>query len=163
MTDYAYPIPVHAAIQFVTDFIPNPFVSTTSDIMRALLYASGYFSDFADKFNVDWDDVEPRIEAGTGWVLLVQIPTESRGRRKIVPISKIAQYLPPPYRSIGVVEEEYGIPGSIKPYEISQWVLLLSHFPNSKNLACGLNSVGSQAPSQLAEFVKLFFSWTYIS
>jgi hypothetical protein len=116
LTDYAYPVPVHAAPQFVTDFVPNPLVSTTTDVQRALLYASGYFTDFAEKFDVDWDEVERRIDAGGGYVLLIRIPP---GTRRVVPISKLARFLPQPYRSVGLLESEYGVTASVRPSEIA--------------------------------------------
>jgi hypothetical protein len=119
LTDYAYPVPVHAAVQFVTDFVPNPLVSTTTDIMRALLYASGYFGKFADKFDVDWDEVETRVNVGEGYVFLICIPSSGPRHRRVVPISKIARFLPRPYRSIGELESEYGVAATVRPQEIA--------------------------------------------
>jgi hypothetical protein len=120
LTDYAYPVPVHVPVQFVTDFVPNPFVSATTDITRALLYASGYFEKFSDKFDVDWNRVEWIIEhAEGGHVYLIQIPSEGPNGRKVAPISKMASFLPRPYRTIGLLESEVGITGQIHTREIT--------------------------------------------
>jgi hypothetical protein len=118
-TDYAYAVPVHTSVQFVTDFVPNPLVSTTTDISRALLYASGYFTKFTDKFDVDWDAVERLIEIGPGFVFLIQIPDSGPRRRNVVPISAIARSLPSPYRSVGLLEGEYGVTASVRQEEIA--------------------------------------------
>ena len=119
LTDYAYPVPVHVPVQFVTDFVPNPFVSTTTDITRALLYASGYFEKFSDKFDVDWDKVDWKINHPEGgYVYLIHIPSEGPDSRKVVPISEMASFLPRPYRTVGMLESEVGVTGRIHAREV---------------------------------------------
>jgi hypothetical protein len=54
-----------------------------------------------------------------GHVYLIQIPSEGPNGRKVVPISKMASFLPRPYRTIGLLESEVGITGQIHTREIT--------------------------------------------
>jgi hypothetical protein len=109
LTDYELPVPIVGSSGIVRDFVPNPFVSTTTDLRTALLYASGYFNSFSDKLNVDWGDVYDRCrsEQNTGVVYAFRV------NRPVLPVTREAGA-----ETIGAVEAEYAVPGAIASEEI---------------------------------------------
>jgi hypothetical protein len=109
LTDYELPVPIVGSGGLVRDFVPNPFVSTTTNLRTAILYASGYFNSFSDKLNVDWRDVYDRCRSNenTGVVYALRV------NRPVLPITREAGP-----ETIGAVEAEYAVPGGIRPEEI---------------------------------------------
>ena len=99
LTDYDLPVPVVGASGSVQDYVPTPFVSTTSNVAIAMLYASGYFKTFPDKFAVDWERVESLCSAQgeDGGVIYIINP-----QRTVLPVTELAGK-----DTIGAQEFEY--------------------------------------------------------
>ncbi|MBA7583863.1 hypothetical protein ES708_25814 [subsurface metagenome] len=99
LTDYDLPVPVVGASGCVQDYVPTPFVSTTSNVAIAMLYASGYFKTFPDKFAVDWERVETLCSAqGEDGGLIYVI----RPQRTVLPVTELAGK-----KTLGAQEFEY--------------------------------------------------------
>ncbi|MCC6321121.1 MAG: hypothetical protein IT438_06755 [Phycisphaerales bacterium] len=113
LTDYELPVPLVGPGGIVRDFVPNPFVSTTTSLRTAMLYASGYFSKFDDKFTVNWADVYSRCSSPQNEGVVHVVATA----RSVLPITRIALA-----DTIGAAEAEYGVPGFIAPEEIVESV-----------------------------------------
>lgn len=109
LTDYELPVPLVGSGGIIRDFVPNPFVSTTTNLRTALLYASGYFNSFSDKFSVDWNDVYDRCrsDGNEGVVYVLRV------KRPVLPVTREAGA-----ETLGAVEAEYAVPGTIEPHEI---------------------------------------------
>lgn len=109
LTDYELPVPIVGSGGIVRDFVPNPFVSTTTNLRTALLYASGYFNSFSDKLNVNWRDVYDRCKSDGNMGVVYAL----RVNRPVLPVTREAGA-----ETIGAVEAEYAVPGMIEPDEI---------------------------------------------
>jgi hypothetical protein len=110
LTDYELPAPILAILGFPQDYVPNPFVSTTTSISTALLYASGYFVQHSDKFNVDWSRVAElcfRQDSEEGFVYVIS------SKRWALPMTQLAGA-----DTIGAKEDEFGLPASVNDNEI---------------------------------------------
>lgn len=118
LTDYEMPVPIVTILGFPQDYVPNPFVSMTTSISIALLYASGYYVEHSDKFNVDWKRVgdlcvDQRTENGFIYVI--------SSKRWSLPMTEIAGS-----ETIGAKEDEFGLPSAVLDDEI------VNVFPVSK-------------------------------
>lgn len=109
LTDYELPVPVSWPY-FMQDIVPNPFLSTTSSLRTALLYASGLFRTFDDKYTPRWDSIARAcrdLPIDRGIVYLI------RSARPALPVGAIADAA-----TIGTVEAEYAMPGGVLGDEI---------------------------------------------
>ena len=116
LTDYEMPVPVVTILRCPQDFVPNPFVSTTTNIGIALLYASGYFVEHNDKFGVDWSKVASLCSGADSeerYLYVIASP------RWTLPMTKLAGA-----ETIGANEHEYGIPCGVEEDEIVEIVPL---------------------------------------
>lgn len=110
LTDYELPAPILTILGIPQDYVPNPFVSTTSNISTAILYASGYFVQHSDKFDVDWTrvaDLCVRQAPEGGFIYVIS------SKRWALPMTQLAGV-----DTIGAKEDEFGLPANVNENEI---------------------------------------------